>query len=104
MLKNFISSLSEGKYGKVVKEFNPAKLSDTDRSSLSFQVNEKQGQYKLSLVLIEDADDLEAGENFEIQVAGERIYVPNRATFSIEHEREDGEEELEFQFKWTTEK
>ena len=50
------------------------------------------------------ADDLEAGENFEIQVAGERIYVPNRATFSIEHEREDGEEELEFQFKWTTEK
>jgi len=47
------------------------------------------------------ADDLESGENFEIQVAGERIYVPNRATFSIEHEREDGQEELEFQFKWT---
>lgn len=50
------------------------------------------------------ADDLEAGENFEIQVAGERIYVPNRAKFSIEHEREDGEEELEFQLKWTVEK
>lgn len=50
------------------------------------------------------ADDLESGENFEIQVAGERIYVPNRATFSIEHEREDGEEELEFQFKWKIEK
>ena len=50
------------------------------------------------------ADDLEAGENFEIQVAGERIYVPDRATFNIEHEREDGEEELEFQLKWTTEK
>jgi len=50
------------------------------------------------------ADDLEAGENFEIQVAGERIYVPNRATFSIEHEREDGEEELEFQLKWSVEK
>ncbi len=49
------------------------------------------------------ADDLEAGENFEIQVAGERIYVPNRATFSIEHERENGEEELEFQFKWKIE-
>ena len=46
------------------------------------------------------ADDLEAGENFEIQVAGERIYVPNRAMFNIEHEREDGEEELEFQLKW----
>jgi len=49
------------------------------------------------------ADDLEAGENFEIQVAGERIYVPNRAKFSIEHEREDGEEELEFQLKWKVE-
>ncbi len=49
------------------------------------------------------ADDLEAGENFEIQVAGERIYVPNRAKFSIEHEREDGMEELEFQLKWDVE-
>jgi amphi-Trp domain-containing protein len=50
------------------------------------------------------ADCIESGENFEIQVAGERIYVPNRAVFSIEHEREDGEEELEFQFKWEVEK
>ena len=50
------------------------------------------------------ADDLEAGKNFEIQVAGERIYVPDRAVFNIEHEREDGEEELEFQLKWTVEK
>ena len=50
------------------------------------------------------ADDLESGENFEIQVAGERIYVPNRAVFNIEHEREDGQEELEFQLKWSVEK
>ena len=50
------------------------------------------------------ADDLESGENFEIQVAGERIYVPNRAVFNIEHEREDGQEELEFQLKWSAEK
>ena len=48
------------------------------------------------------ADCLEAGENFEIQVAGERIYVPDYAIFNIEHEREDGEEELEFQLKWKT--
>ncbi len=46
------------------------------------------------------ADCIESGANFEIQVAGERIYVPARAVFSIEHEREDGAEELEFQFKW----
>ena len=50
------------------------------------------------------ADDLEAGENFEIQVANERIYVPNRAKCNIEHERGDGMEELEFQLKWTVEK
>jgi amphi-Trp domain-containing protein len=46
------------------------------------------------------ADCIESGKNFEIQVAGERIYVPARAEFTIEHERGGGEEELEFQFKW----
>jgi len=49
------------------------------------------------------ADSLESGERFEIQIAGERVYVPVRATFNIEHEREDGEEEIEFQIKWTRE-
>ena len=47
------------------------------------------------------ADCLEAGEQFEIQIAGERIYVPVRATYNIEHEREEGQEEIEFQIKWT---
>src|ERR671920_518072 len=47
------------------------------------------------------ADALEAGERFEIQVAGERIYVPARAEFNVEHEREGGAEEIEFQLKWT---
>ena len=45
-------------------------------------------------------DCLESGEQFDIQVAGERIYVPLDATYNIEHEREDGEEEIEFQIKW----
>jgi amphi-Trp domain-containing protein len=47
------------------------------------------------------ADTLETGESFEIQVAGERIYVPARAEFNVEHEREGNEEEIEFQLKWT---
>ena len=47
------------------------------------------------------ADALEAGERFEIQVAGERIYVPDRAEFNVEHEREGNEEEIEFQLRWT---
>lgn len=46
------------------------------------------------------ADAIENGERFEIQIAGERVYVPARATFNIEHERGDGEEEIEFQIKW----
>lgn len=49
------------------------------------------------------ADALETGERFEIQVAGERISVPARAEFNIEHEREGVEEEIEFQLKWTNE-
>ncbi len=46
------------------------------------------------------ADCLEKGEQFEIQIAGERIYVPVRAAYNIEHEREDSHEEIEFQIKW----
>ncbi|MDZ4701068.1 MAG: amphi-Trp domain-containing protein [Rhodothermales bacterium] len=46
------------------------------------------------------ADALETGERFTIQIAGERINVPAHATFNIEHERSDGEEEIEFQLTW----
>ena len=46
------------------------------------------------------ADALEADAPFRIQVAGERIRVPARATISIEHERGDDEEEIEFQLRW----
>ena len=49
------------------------------------------------------ADALEIGDRFEIQIAGERIYIPARATFNIEHEREGDEEEVEFQIKWNHE-
>ena len=50
------------------------------------------------------ADCLENGEQFEIQIAGERIYVPVRAEYNIEHERDDEGEEIEFQMKWSNEK
>lgn len=49
------------------------------------------------------ADSVEEGTAFEIQIAGERIYVPKGAKFSVEHERDDGAEEIEFQLKWTIE-
>ncbi|HSN70989.1 MAG TPA: amphi-Trp domain-containing protein [Steroidobacteraceae bacterium] len=47
------------------------------------------------------ADALESGAKFEIQIAGERIYVPVRANYSVEHERGDDEEEIEFQITWS---
>ncbi|HEV2809547.1 MAG TPA: hypothetical protein VGV93_04010 [Acidimicrobiales bacterium] len=34
------------------------------------------------------------------QVAGERTCVPKSASISVEHERDDDEEEVEFQLKW----
>lgn len=46
------------------------------------------------------ADSLEKGESFRIQVAGERLTVPADAQLSVEHEREDGEQEIELQFRW----
>lgn len=49
------------------------------------------------------ADAIEKDKKFEIQIAGERIYVPVRAVFNIEHEREGNSEEIEFQIKWKNE-
>jgi amphi-Trp domain-containing protein len=46
------------------------------------------------------ADSVESGEPFAIQIAGERIHVPARAVFNIEHERGSDGEEIEFQMKW----
>jgi len=46
------------------------------------------------------ADALEQDECFTIQVAGERITMPRGAEVSIEHEREGGIEQIEFQITW----
>ena len=47
------------------------------------------------------ADALESGTRFRIQIAGERISVPADAEFNIEHERQGGREEIEFQIRWS---
>ena len=49
------------------------------------------------------ADAIEAGKSFSIQVAGERLHIPADALFNIEHEREGGIDELEFQVRWKRE-
>jgi len=46
------------------------------------------------------ADCIETGRRFQIQVAGERVSIPAKAAINIEHERDEGEEEIEFQLKW----
>ena len=46
------------------------------------------------------ADALESEKTFEIQVAGERIYVPPYASVEFEYARAGDEEELEIEVKW----
>jgi len=46
------------------------------------------------------ADALETEAAFTIQVAGERLRIPAKAEFNIEHERTEGVDELEFQLRW----
>lgn len=48
------------------------------------------------------ADALEQDKPFVVQIAGERVRVPARAIFNIEHERSGDEEEIEFQIKWSS--
>ena len=46
------------------------------------------------------ADALETEKTFEIQIAGERVYVPPYATVEFEYQRAGDEEELEIELKW----
>lgn len=46
------------------------------------------------------ADALEQNKPFTIQVANERFTVPMNAEMSVEHERSEDGEELEFQLTW----
>ncbi|HNT39932.1 MAG TPA: amphi-Trp domain-containing protein [Rubrivivax sp.] len=48
------------------------------------------------------ADAIESERAFTIQVAGERLRIPARAAFNIEHERSEGRQELEFQLLWNS--
>lgn len=47
---------------------------------------------------------MEAEETFEIQIAGERVYVPPYATVEIEYERTGDEEQIEIELKWKRQK
>lgn len=46
------------------------------------------------------ADALEQEKTFEIQIAGERIYIPPYATIEFEYERTADGEEVEIEISW----
>jgi len=46
------------------------------------------------------AEALEEGKAFEIQIAGERVYVPPYATVEFEYARDGEAEEVEIEVKW----
>ncbi len=47
------------------------------------------------------ADALENGTAFEIQIAGNRVYVPPTAEIEFEYESKGDEREIEIEIKWT---
>ncbi|HEX8557325.1 MAG TPA: amphi-Trp domain-containing protein [Pyrinomonadaceae bacterium] len=46
------------------------------------------------------ADALEEGKTFEIQIAGERVYVPPYASVEFEYARDGEQEEVEIELSW----
>ena len=50
--------------------------------------------------LLRLADCIVQGKKFQIQVAGERISIPDTAIINIEHERNTSSEDVEFKITW----
>ena len=48
------------------------------------------------------AEAIEQGKAFEIQVSGQRIYVPADATIDFEYESDEKSHELEVEIKWNS--
>lgn len=46
------------------------------------------------------ADALEQGKTFEIQIAGNRIYVPPTASVEFEYEKNGDAQEIEIEISW----
>jgi amphi-Trp domain-containing protein len=69
-----------------------------DRTTRDVEKIYSRAQYVEKLRRLADA--IEAGQPFTIQVASERFTVPADAELSVEHERGEDGEELEFQLVW----
>ncbi|MEO1220381.1 MAG: amphi-Trp domain-containing protein [Pseudomonadota bacterium] len=71
-------------------------MSEETERDVAKTYTKKQNIQKLERLV----EALRENKAFEIQVAGERLYIPAGTEFSIEHEREGPLHELEFQFRW----
>jgi amphi-Trp domain-containing protein len=72
-----------------------------DETSQTRDVEHPYTAAEFAIALRRLAERIEQGEPIEIEVAGETVVVPEDAAFSVEHERGEDEEEVEFQMKWT---
>lgn len=72
-----------------------------DLKLASRDVEQEYSATEFAAALRQLADSIERGEQIEVQVAGETIVIPDGSTFSVEHERGEDGEELEFQIKWS---
>ena len=64
------------------------------------EVEKSYSSHEVAAKLRRLADALEQEKTFEIQIAGERIYVPPYAAVEFEYARDGEEEEIEIELKW----
>ncbi|MHB1328596.1 MAG: amphi-Trp domain-containing protein [Gemmatimonadales bacterium] len=85
---------------KVGKSAKAAKARPRRKAARDLERSYSRSQFIAKLRRLADA--LEERQAFTIQIAGERLHIPAKAEFNIEHERAGGEDELEFQLRWET--
>lgn len=71
-------------------------MGDEDKTDVEKSYSNKEVVAKLRRL----ADALEEGKTFEIQIAGERVYVPSYAQVEFEYSRDGEEEEVEIELSW----
>lgn len=74
---------------------------ETNALMVARDVERALSNFEFAATLRRLADSIEQRSEFEIELDGEYVQVPLDAACSIEHERSESEEELEFQLKWT---
>mmetsp|Transcript_31958 Transcript_31958/g.46694 ORF Transcript_31958/g.46694 Transcript_31958/m.46694 type:complete len:123 (+) Transcript_31958:17-385(+) len=84
--------------GTTLRAFS--KSADDDQYDLNRDVEVPKSEKRMSALLRRIADSIDAGKGWRITVQGVTLKVPENAECSVEHEREDGFENIELQFKW----